>query len=133
MHFGEAERFEPPRGSWAHVSGRVPAVDDDGLARIEQTEGLGLDRGEGDVDGPREMVLLELVPGQDLDDLRAGVHERLHGTPIMDRVGHGGSFGRWATACSPDSYPRARSWRRPPICRSAPISISVSPAPASSP
>jgi hypothetical protein len=44
---GEAERFEPPRGSWAHVSGRVPAVDNDRPARIEPPAGLGLDRGKG--------------------------------------------------------------------------------------
>jgi len=31
----EAERFEPARGSWTHVSGVVVAVDDDRPAPIE--------------------------------------------------------------------------------------------------
>ena len=35
VHLLEPEAFEPPRGSWAQVSGRVPAVDEYGPERIE--------------------------------------------------------------------------------------------------
>jgi len=35
VHLPEPEAFEPPRGSWAQVSGHVPAVDEHGPERIE--------------------------------------------------------------------------------------------------
>jgi hypothetical protein len=46
MDYREAERFEPPRGSWAEVSGRIPAVDDDRPVGIEPPLRLGFDLAE---------------------------------------------------------------------------------------
>jgi len=74
----EPEALEPPRGSWAQVSGRIPAVDDDWLRRIESALGLGFEASERETDGPREMVLLELLPGQHLHHLRPFPHESLN-------------------------------------------------------
>src|SRR6266511_1867364 len=42
-HLGESEALEPPRGSWAEVSGRVRAIHDDGPARIESAPGFLLE------------------------------------------------------------------------------------------
>jgi len=47
VDLGEPEALEPPRGSWAEVSGRVPAVHDDRSAWVERLPGLGLDLAQG--------------------------------------------------------------------------------------
>ena len=75
VHLLEPEAFEPPRGSWAQVSGRVPAVDEYGPERIELFLGLALEVSERETDGSRKMVSLELVPGQHLHHSHAFPHE----------------------------------------------------------
>src|SRR5215218_3702396 len=52
VDLGEPKALEPPRGSWTEVSGRVPAVHDDGPARVERPPGLGLDLAEGRLIAP---------------------------------------------------------------------------------
>jgi hypothetical protein len=44
----EAKALEPPRGSWARVSGRVPAVDEYRSGRIELFLRLGFEASEGE-------------------------------------------------------------------------------------
>ena len=75
VHLREPEAFEPPRGSWAQVSGRIPAVDEYGPERIELFLGLGLEVSERETDGSRKMVGLELLPGQHLHHSHAFPHE----------------------------------------------------------
>jgi hypothetical protein len=48
---GEAERFQPTRGPWAHVSEAIPAVDDHRPRPVERRLGLRPERLERDVDG----------------------------------------------------------------------------------
>jgi hypothetical protein len=66
---GKPKRFEPPRGPWAEVSGRVLAVHDHRAIGIEDPLGLFVDAAEREADRPRQMVLLVLRWGQDLDEL----------------------------------------------------------------
>src|SRR5262249_17510259 len=75
VHVLEPEALEPPRGSWAQVSGRVPTVDDYGPARIELLPGFGFEASERETDRSRKMVSLELSPGQHLHHLRPFPHE----------------------------------------------------------
>jgi len=73
----ESEALEPPRGPWTEISGRVPAVDDDGRVLVEFACRLRLDLAQGQVDRAREVVLFEFLAGQDLHDLRPHVHQLL--------------------------------------------------------
>src|SRR5262249_37476379 len=75
VHVLEPEALEPPRGSWAQISGRVPTVDEYGPARIELCLGFGFEASERETDRSRKMVSLELFPGQHLHHLRAFPHE----------------------------------------------------------
>lgn len=72
---GEAEALEPPRGSWADVAGRVPAVDDHGSGRVEGRRRLPLEPSQRQGDRSRQVFLVELRGRQDLDELRALVHQ----------------------------------------------------------
>ncbi|SRR6266568_295237 len=49
----EPERFEPPRGSGAHVSLVVPAIHDHGPRPLELLDGLPVQLLQRDVDGAR--------------------------------------------------------------------------------
>ncbi len=51
----EAERFEPPRGSRAHVAERVVAIDRDRPVLVELCGRLGVELLERDVDGARQV------------------------------------------------------------------------------
>jgi hypothetical protein len=82
VDLGEPESFEPPRGSWAQVSGGVPAVDDYGSTSIQALLRLRFDPSKRDVIGTREVVLLVLRSRQHLGDLCAPLHERLHLAPV---------------------------------------------------
>src|SRR5882724_8309421 len=75
VHLLEPEALEPPRGSWAQVSGRVPAVDEDRPERIELFLGLGFEASERETDGARKMISLKLFRGQHLHHLRPFPHE----------------------------------------------------------
>ena len=77
VDLGEPKALEPTRGSWAEVSGRVPAVHDDGPARVERTPGLGLDPAQGQVDRPGKVVVLVLLGGQHVHHLSAPGHQLL--------------------------------------------------------
>ena len=68
-HVGEAKRLEPPRGPWAEVSGRVPAVDDDGAIAIQDGLGLLLEASKREVDRSRQVVLQVLGGRKHLDEL----------------------------------------------------------------
>jgi hypothetical protein len=81
VDLGEPTALERTRGSWAEVSGRVPAVHDDGPAWVERPSGLGLELAEGQVDRTREVVFLEPFRGQDVDHLGALLHEILNLLP----------------------------------------------------
>jgi hypothetical protein len=78
VHLMEPKALEPPRGSWAQVSGRVPAVDEYRPNRIERPPGLRLEASKWQTDGSRKMVLLELLSGQYLHHLRPLSHEALN-------------------------------------------------------
>ena len=67
--------LEPPRGPRAEVSGRVPAVDDDRLARVELPSRLRLDLPQRQVDRAGKMVFLELLRSQHLDQLCASIDQ----------------------------------------------------------
>src|SRR5688572_28101921 len=45
----ETKRFELPRSSWAHVSGVVPAIDDDRTRTIEVGNRVAIEHPERDV------------------------------------------------------------------------------------
>lgn len=67
----EAERFEPPRGSWAHVLERVVTVDRDRLVLVELCGRLGVELLERDVDGARQVPGYVLLGRQHVDKLDA--------------------------------------------------------------
>src|SRR5581483_7155567 len=67
----EAERFEPPRGSRAHVSLVVVAVDDDRPVAVELTRPLPFQLLEGDVDCAREVLFFVFVVREHFDELRS--------------------------------------------------------------
>jgi hypothetical protein len=50
VNLSESEGFELPRSPWAHVSGAIPAIDDDGASSIKLCRDLGSEPLEGDVD-----------------------------------------------------------------------------------
>ena len=87
VHAVESEALEPPRGPWAQVSGRVPAVDDDRPAGIQHGSGLGLQLPKRKTYGPGEMILFVLGRRQDLDNLGIFIYEPLNLLAI-DSLGH---------------------------------------------
>lgn len=70
VHRLESERLEPTRGSWAHVSQIVMAVDDHRVVPIEAGGRLGAKLLERDVDRPGQVLLGVLLLRQDLNQLR---------------------------------------------------------------
>jgi hypothetical protein len=89
VDLAETERFEPPRGPWADVSGGVPAVDDHGAGRIEDRFGLVVQPSKRDVDRPWEVVLPILGRGKDLDELRTFGHQTVDVLAVDDLTRHG--------------------------------------------
>jgi hypothetical protein len=57
----KSERFEPARGSWAHVSERVPAVDDHRAPGIELLGRVAVELLEREMDGAGQVHLLVLL------------------------------------------------------------------------
>lgn len=53
VNLDKAESFEPPRGSWAEVSSRIPAVHNHGSPRVEAGSDIGVDVAESHVDCSR--------------------------------------------------------------------------------
>ena len=86
VHFDVAERFEPPRGPRAQVSQGVPAVNDDWAAPIQgplshvTVQGL-----KWHMDRAGQVLFVELLSGQDLDQLRASLDQALHLLPANRR------------------------------------------------
>jgi hypothetical protein len=76
VHLAEAERFEPARGSWAHVSGAIPAIHDHGTRWVKERTRITFDLTQRDAYRSRQVLVLELVARKNLDKLRAGVDER---------------------------------------------------------
>src|SRR5207247_1741535 len=79
--------LEPPRGSWAEVSGRVPAVHDEGSAAVERASRFLLEPAKRHADGAGKMILLVLVRRKDLDELSPRAHEAAH-LVAVDGLGH---------------------------------------------
>src|SRR5450759_2527923 len=71
----EAERFEPPRGSGAHISECVLAVDDDRFGACKLLGGSVCELSQRDVDCTGKMFGTVFVFGEDLDKLRVSVEE----------------------------------------------------------
>jgi hypothetical protein len=69
----EAELFEPPRGSGAHVSKTIPAVDDDWSGWVEHSDSAAIELFEGHVNRPRKMFLGVLFRREDLHELGSPV------------------------------------------------------------
>ncbi len=76
VDLGEAERFEPARGSWAHVSKSVPAVDDHRPVPVEAGRRGGVEGLEWDVERVGQVQLDVLLCRQDLDELGAVIQRR---------------------------------------------------------
>src|SRR4051812_4021153 len=83
----EAERVEPARGSWAHVSETVVAVDDDRLGLVEVCGGGRVELPERDVDRPGRVLVGVLVLDQHLDQLRPCI-EQLAQPRVGDLLNH---------------------------------------------
>src|SRR5207248_4703008 len=60
---GKAEAVEPRRGSWAHVSLIVVAVDDHRPRRIELPRSVGVEQLQRNIDRAREVLVRVLVRG----------------------------------------------------------------------
>src|SRR5439155_4329483 len=75
---GKAERFEPRRGSWAHVSLVVVAVDDHRPLPVELPSRHGVERLERDVDRAGKVFVLVLLRRQNFDQLCRGGGQLLH-------------------------------------------------------
>jgi hypothetical protein len=71
----EAELFEPPRGSGAHVSKTIPAVDDDWSGWVERSYGAAIELFEGHVHRTRKVFLSVLLRREDLHKLGGTVQE----------------------------------------------------------
>jgi hypothetical protein len=89
INLGEAETFEPPRGSWAEVSSRVPAIHDHGATRVEPGSHLGIHLAETDVDRPRQVRLFELLVAQHVHHLGSAFNQSQDLVTIVDFYGHG--------------------------------------------
>ena len=83
----EVEAFEPRRGSWAHVSQVVPAVDDHRSYGVKQGDPSAVELFERDVERARKVRLGVLRGGQHLHELRAGCEQPLCLVPV-DRGRH---------------------------------------------
>ena len=75
IHVLETELKKPRRGSGAHVSKCVPAVDGNRPGDVELSGGVGVQLFEGDVQRSGKMFLRVLVGGEDLYELRVAVEE----------------------------------------------------------
>src|SRR5262249_27387847 len=88
VYASEVHRFEPPRGSWAHVSLVVVAVDDDRPLPVERRGRGAGERLQRHVDRARKVLVLELVRREHLEELGTLVaHEPLELVTI-DRYWH---------------------------------------------
>jgi hypothetical protein len=83
----EAERFEPPRGSWAEVSLVVVAVDDHRPLAVELDQGA-LVQLLRNVDRTREVLLTVLLRGKDFDELRALLGDQALNVVVIDCFRH---------------------------------------------
>src|SRR3984893_12770134 len=108
IHLVDPVTLEPPRGSWAQVSGRVPAVDEYRPGRIELFLRFGFEASERETDGSPKMVILELFPGQHLHHLRPFPHESpdvitidlsRHRHPLRGSIKS--TRSRWTFLCAP--------------------------------
>jgi hypothetical protein len=80
--------LEPPRGSGAHVSKSIPAVDDNRLGGVEPWTGGGVESVEGDVRRSGEVLLCIPFAGKDFENLRTIVEE-LSKSVTINPTGHG--------------------------------------------
>jgi hypothetical protein len=104
----EAQLFESPRGSGAHVSKGIPAIDRYRLRGFEECSGLGAKLFEGNVNGSGKMFLGVFVSGENLYELSPAIEE-LAKLITVDRPGHD-----WPLSVHPP-YRRVirRSWLYP--------------------
>src|SRR5262249_45741636 len=90
---GEADAFEPPRGSWAHVSLVVVAIDDHRPFAIELARGVAVDRLERDVDRAGQVFVVVFIGREHLHELRVLVLEQALEFVAVDRGRH--RYGSW--------------------------------------
>src|SRR5438132_6473199 len=109
VDLAESQALEPPRGSRADVSGRVPAVHDDRPIGIEPVPGLLVDSADRDADGARKVLLLILLARQHLDQLRTLGQPPLHPVPA-DPLGHGSDSAPHAIALEVSRRKSSRTW-----------------------
>jgi hypothetical protein len=94
MDVGEAECFEPPRGSRAEVSLDVLAVDDDRPVAFEHVFGVvSREVAQRQTDGARNVLIVVLVAAQDFDDLGA-LSLELPDSVALDVIRHGSTRRR---------------------------------------
>ena len=63
VHLAVPQALEPPRGSWAQISGGVPAIHDHAAAGVEDGRHAPIDRPQRKIDRAGEMPLLVLSVG----------------------------------------------------------------------
>jgi hypothetical protein len=91
---GEADAFEPPRGSWAQVSLVVVAVDDHRRPTVEKRRRVLVERLERDVDSAGQVLVFEIVRRKDLDELGPLLAPKALDFVTVNRCRHVVSFRR---------------------------------------
>src|SRR6185312_7812201 len=107
VDLGEAERFEPARGSWAQVSERVPAVHDHWPSPIQHGGALSCQLLEREADRVGKVAVAVVLFGERLDELCSRSDQALNIGPI-DRRGH--RFSARVRSHSRNQRNRSRRW-----------------------
>jgi hypothetical protein len=107
VDLGEAELFEPARGSGAHVSQRVMAVHDHRPVGVEPGGAGGVELLEGDVDRAGQVLVGVLGCRQHLHQLRATLTQLLELLQI-DPGRHVATEALWFNPVAAVAFDRAR-------------------------
>jgi len=67
INSGKSKGFEPPRGSWAHVSSRIVSIHDYGPPFVQTFGALSIKAFKRDVDRVFDMFVFILTARKDLD------------------------------------------------------------------
>jgi hypothetical protein len=94
VNAGEADVFEPPRGSWAQVSLVVVAVGDHRPLAIESGGRVSVERLQRDVDRAGKVLVSEFACRKNLDELRLLLADEALNFGAVDRGRHFGSLAR---------------------------------------
>ena len=132
VYAGEADAFEPPRGSWAQVSLGVVAVDDHRPLAVERGRRAPIQCLERDVDRTRKVLIRIVVRPENLDELGSfyaaealdfiTIKRCRHCIPVVDSMGNcqlltdglvvGGRRRLVRPSITPVRAPRVRAGRR---------------------